>query len=173
MLNPDIFAALDILWGPHTIDRFSTFKTRQVPHFCSCWLNPCAKGIDAFTLSWAGQNNWMFPHHTWYHKYLNMWTTARNTGHLSSHCGHLLPGGRSSPTTEGTQSHLSSTGWTSPSWWICLSQKNQVPAFLVEGQTTTYWHSRSLLPMLASQRFAESHSRDFRLRWLPCNHYST
>lgn len=61
MLNPDIFAALDILWGPHTVDRFSTFKTRQVPRFCSRWLNPCAEGIDAFTLSWAGENNWMFP----------------------------------------------------------------------------------------------------------------
>lgn len=61
MLNPDIFAALDILWGPHTVDRFSTFKTCQVPRFCSRWLNPCAEGIDAFTLSWAGENNWMFP----------------------------------------------------------------------------------------------------------------
>jgi len=57
MLNPYIFAALDILWGPHTIDRFSIFKTHQVPHFCSRRLNPCAEGIDAFTLSWAGQNN--------------------------------------------------------------------------------------------------------------------
>ena len=35
MLSPDIFAALDILWGPHTIDRFSSFKTRQIPRFCS------------------------------------------------------------------------------------------------------------------------------------------
>ena len=61
MLNPDIFAVLDILWGTHTVDRFSTFKTSQVPRFCSRWLNPCAEGIDAFTLSWAGENNWMFP----------------------------------------------------------------------------------------------------------------
>ena len=29
MLNLDISAAADILWGPHTIDRFSSFKTRQ------------------------------------------------------------------------------------------------------------------------------------------------
>ena len=28
MLNPKIFAAADILWGPHTVDRFSSFKTR-------------------------------------------------------------------------------------------------------------------------------------------------
>ena len=49
MLNPNIFAALDILWGPHTVDRFSTFKTRQVPRFFSRWLNPCAEGIFFFS----------------------------------------------------------------------------------------------------------------------------
>ena len=27
MLNPDIFAPADILWGPHTIGRFSSSKT--------------------------------------------------------------------------------------------------------------------------------------------------
>ena len=37
MLNPEIFAAAGLRWGPHSIDRFSSFKTRQVPHFCSRW----------------------------------------------------------------------------------------------------------------------------------------
>ena len=35
MLNPDIFAALDIIWGPHTVDRFSLFNTLQIPRFYS------------------------------------------------------------------------------------------------------------------------------------------
>ena len=35
MLNPNIYAASDLLWGPHTIDRFSTFRTRQISRFCS------------------------------------------------------------------------------------------------------------------------------------------
>ena len=35
MLNPDIFAVADIIWGPHSIDRFGSFKTRQVPRFGS------------------------------------------------------------------------------------------------------------------------------------------
>ena len=65
---------------------------------------------------------------------------GRSTGRLSSHCGHLLPGGRSSPKTEGIQSHLSLTGWTSHSLRIRLSQQNQVPAFLVEGQTTIQYN---------------------------------
>ena len=40
MLNLDIFAVADIIWGLHSKDRFSSFKTRQVPRFCSGWLSP-------------------------------------------------------------------------------------------------------------------------------------
>ena len=61
MLNPTYFAALDILWGPHTVDRFSSYKTRQIPCFCSRWLNPCTEAVDAFTVSWRGENIWVFP----------------------------------------------------------------------------------------------------------------
>ena len=62
MLNPDIFAAADILRGPHTVDRFSSFnKTRQVPRFCHRWLNPCMEPLDAFSARWSGENNWLIP----------------------------------------------------------------------------------------------------------------
>ena len=61
MLNPNIFAAADILWGPHTVDRLSLFETRQVPRFCSRWLNPCMEVLDAFSVEWSGKNNWLFP----------------------------------------------------------------------------------------------------------------
>ncbi len=61
MLNPTYFAALDILWGPHTIDRFSSFRTRQVPRFCSQYLNPMTEQVDAFTADWSGEVNWIFP----------------------------------------------------------------------------------------------------------------
>ena len=47
MLNPNIFAEADTLWGPHTIDCFSSFKTRQVRRFCSRWLNHCMELLDA------------------------------------------------------------------------------------------------------------------------------
>ena len=30
MLHPDIFAVLDVMWGPHSIDRFSSFHTCSV-----------------------------------------------------------------------------------------------------------------------------------------------
>ena len=63
MLNPDTFAVADtcIIWGPHRIDRISFFKTRQVPHFYSRWLSPFMEYLDAFSTSWQGENNWLFP----------------------------------------------------------------------------------------------------------------
>lgn len=61
MLNPLHFAALDIMWGPHIVDRFSSFNTRQIPRFCSRWLSPCSETVDAFTVDWSGENNWIFP----------------------------------------------------------------------------------------------------------------
>ena len=61
MLNPEIFAAEDVRWGLHSIDRFSSFRTRQIPRFCIRWLNPCIEYLDAFTASWNNENNWLFP----------------------------------------------------------------------------------------------------------------
>ena len=61
MLHSDIFSALDILWGPHTIDRFSSFHSRQLPRFNSHWANPCSESIDAFYFRWDNENTWLFP----------------------------------------------------------------------------------------------------------------
>ena len=61
MLSPEIFAALDILWGPHTTDRFSSFKPRQIPCFCSRWRNPGAEVIGALSVSWSSESNWVVP----------------------------------------------------------------------------------------------------------------
>ena len=61
MLDPEIFKQLDQLWGPHTCDRFASMKTKQLPRFTSKFANPGCESIDAFTVSWAGENNWQFP----------------------------------------------------------------------------------------------------------------
>ena len=61
MLNPFMFAELDAIWGPHTVDRFASFNNCQVPRFNSrCW-NPGSEAVDAFTVHWAGENNWLCP----------------------------------------------------------------------------------------------------------------
>ena len=38
MVNPNIFAALDDLWRPHTVDHFPNYWTRQIPPFCSIFF---------------------------------------------------------------------------------------------------------------------------------------
>ena len=35
MLDPACFNYLDALWGPHTIDRFASLKTKQLERYCS------------------------------------------------------------------------------------------------------------------------------------------
>lgn len=61
MLDPSWFASLDGCWGPHTIERFTSVKTKQLDRFCSRFLNPGYEAVDAFTVSWAGDYNWLFP----------------------------------------------------------------------------------------------------------------
>ena len=82
MLHPDLFAMLDILWGPHSVDRFSSFRTRQVPRFNLKWLNPLTEDIDAFTVTWSGENNWIFPPPTLIPKVLRHMESGKEDGTL-------------------------------------------------------------------------------------------
>lgn len=61
MLNPVHFRELDGRWGLHTVDRFVSLNSRQLPRFCSKWRCPGCEGVDAFTLNWSGENNWLVP----------------------------------------------------------------------------------------------------------------
>ena len=60
-VNPEIFRVLDERWGPHTLDCFASHKTKQLPRYCSKWWNPGCTAVDAFTLSWEGENVWLTP----------------------------------------------------------------------------------------------------------------
>ena len=51
MLNPLHSHQLDILWGPHTVDRFASHNSFQLPRFCSRWWCPGTETVDAFTVS--------------------------------------------------------------------------------------------------------------------------
>ena len=60
-VNPSVFEELNVLWGPHTVDRFADFHNRQLPRFNSrCW-NPGTEAVDAFTVHWGQDNNWWCP----------------------------------------------------------------------------------------------------------------
>lgn len=60
-LHPSWFCYLDSIWGPHTIDRFADENNAQLMVFNS--KKPCSGtcGVDAFSFSWADENNWLCP----------------------------------------------------------------------------------------------------------------
>jgi len=61
MLDPKCFQHIDKLWGPHTIDRFASVKTKQLDRYCSQYRNPGCEASNAFTVCWAKENSWIFP----------------------------------------------------------------------------------------------------------------
>ena len=61
MLNPIVFHELDIMWGPHTIDRFADVHNRQLERFNSRYWSPGTEAVDTFTCDWGNDNNWWCP----------------------------------------------------------------------------------------------------------------
>ena len=61
MIHPDIFAHLDHVWGPHTVDRFANINNRQMRRFDSRFWNPETEAVDTFTVDWESENNWWCP----------------------------------------------------------------------------------------------------------------
>ena len=122
MFNPNIFTAWDILWGPHTIDCISTFRTHQVLCFCSRWLNPCNEGVGAFTLDWSGENNWIFPAPYLMPKVLKHMNTIEKQELLSSCRGLWHHGGLLSLQMAPKLKNLYGTGWKFYLQKICFSQ---------------------------------------------------
>jgi len=60
-INPDLFQSLNESWGPYTLDCFASLLTKKVERYCSRWWNPGCFAVDAFTVSWEGENLWLAP----------------------------------------------------------------------------------------------------------------
>jgi hypothetical protein len=61
-LNPAIFRYIDLLWGPHSIDRFASISTTQLPQYNSRFFDPLTQGVDALAQqNWADHNNYVNP----------------------------------------------------------------------------------------------------------------
>jgi len=60
-LEPTLFAWLDNVWGPHTVDRFASQHNAQLPRFNSRFACKDTEAVDAFTMDWSGENNWWCP----------------------------------------------------------------------------------------------------------------
>ena len=55
------FAHLDHIWRPHTVDRFANAFNAHLPRFNSRFRVPGTEAVDAFSVSWAAENNWLVP----------------------------------------------------------------------------------------------------------------
>ena len=60
-INPSVFRMIDVIWGPHTCDRFASYYNAQLPVFNSRFASPGSSGVDAFAQDWSGANNWLCP----------------------------------------------------------------------------------------------------------------
>ena len=60
-LDPLVLQQLDGKWGARTVDRFASVHTKQLSRYCSQFLNPGCEAVDAFTVRWGRENNWVFP----------------------------------------------------------------------------------------------------------------
>ena len=60
-LTRDAFAQIEQRFGPHSIDRFASDISHQLPRYNTKYFSPRAEALDAFSLNWAGDNNYLFP----------------------------------------------------------------------------------------------------------------
>ena len=56
-----MFAQLDARWGLHTIDRLSSHYNSHTFRFNSRFSSMGSEAVDALSLNWAGENNWLCP----------------------------------------------------------------------------------------------------------------
>ena len=43
------------------MDRFATVLTKQLNRYCSKYRNPGSEAVNALTVDWTHENNWIFP----------------------------------------------------------------------------------------------------------------
>lgn len=58
-LVPELFYWLNMQWGPFSVDRLADNYNTQLPRFNSWYACPSAEAIDAFTVDWSEDNNWL------------------------------------------------------------------------------------------------------------------
>ena len=60
-LSRQVFAALDLRFGPHTVDRFADGDNHLLRRFNARYWAPAAENVDAFSVSWSDDVNWLHP----------------------------------------------------------------------------------------------------------------
>ncbi|KAK3275491.1 hypothetical protein CYMTET_16379 [Cymbomonas tetramitiformis] len=48
-------------WGEHSVDRFASEISAQLPRYYSAWHDPGCEGVDSLAYDWRGEHNWVNP----------------------------------------------------------------------------------------------------------------
>ena len=65
-----LFMQLEESWGPHTVDRFASSSNTKLKRFNSKYLCPNTEHVNAFSITWEGENNYLVPPVTYLPKVL-------------------------------------------------------------------------------------------------------
>ena len=61
LIKDHIFSVLDKLWGPHTVDRFSSSCNAKCKRFNSKFWCAGTEAVNCFSQCWKGEINWLVP----------------------------------------------------------------------------------------------------------------
>ncbi|KAK3087671.1 hypothetical protein FSP39_008985 [Pinctada imbricata] len=110
-IKADIFAHIDYVWGPHTVDRFASDYNTKCIRFNSRWWCRNTEGVNAFSQNWQGENNWFVPPPKLVNKVINKMKTDHAEGTL------VIPNWRSAPYWPLLQDkwYVKDSMWLAPS----------------------------------------------------------
>ena len=60
-LHKKVFSYLDLLWGPHDVDRFAAAHNKQLRRFNSLFWDPESEAVDALAQNWENTNSFVNP----------------------------------------------------------------------------------------------------------------
>ncbi|KAK3246227.1 hypothetical protein CYMTET_44229 [Cymbomonas tetramitiformis] len=60
-LNRRWFQWAEREWHRHTVDRFASELSAQLPRYYAQWHDPGCEGVDSLAFSWLGEVNWVSP----------------------------------------------------------------------------------------------------------------
>ena len=60
-ISHQFFQYINSYFGPFSVDRFASSDTTKCCRFYSKFWWPGSEGVDAFSITWLGDNNWLVP----------------------------------------------------------------------------------------------------------------
>ncbi|KAK3239637.1 hypothetical protein CYMTET_50449 [Cymbomonas tetramitiformis] len=60
-INKRWFKYAEEHWGEHSVDRFASEISAQLPRYYSAWHDPGCEGVDSLAYDWPGEHNWANP----------------------------------------------------------------------------------------------------------------